>query len=536
MKHPEQDFEEFLYQSFARFRNLPPAHVELAWAGVLKRLRQQGKTTPEEDSPGGGGGRLAVRRSWAAFFVPAAAVLVAIIAILTTRRLGAAPAVVVEGSLYRTSGKAATVQAGQRINAGESVRSIDTRGAVLSLADGSSLEMRAGSELSLSRAQDGLRIHLGRGGVILTAAKQRPREYLQVQTKDVVVSVAGTVFLVSAEGVGSRVAVFEGAVRVQLGSTVRRLLPGQQLATSPKMETLPVQEEIAWSRKAEAHLSLLERSSVALQVAGNGAEPRMAFEEVSIRPRAPGGGGGKGGILPGGFTPACYGDPQIDPARFSISNTTVFQLIALAYGKGCERWEQQQSDSDALAGAPRWIREERFDIQAVIPEGTPAYTSAQLGRGQAREIQGMLQTMLADRFKLVLNRRTKEMPVYVLTLAKGGPKVKPAQDGGTRWLIRTLRMGADGQPRPSGVAGGPGGSMERLASALSNFLRRPVLDRTGITYEFGFTVEFALPEDDCLSCPTPATALQDTLGLKLDAARAPIEVLEIESVERPSEN
>lgn len=148
----------------------------------------------------------------------------------------------------------------------------------------------------------------------------------------------------------------------------------------------------------------------------------------------------------------------------------------------------------------------------------------------------MVQTMLADRFKLVLNHRMKEMPVYVLTVAKGGPKVMPAQEGNTRWLIRTLRVGADGEPRPSGVSGGPGGSIERLASALSNRLGRPVLDRTGITFEFGFSLDFALPEDDCPSCPTAASALQDKLGLKLETRRAPVEVLEVESIEKPSEN
>src|SRR5262249_45588978 len=159
---------------------------------------------------------------------------------------------------------------------------------------------------------------------IVNAAKQPAGRHLYVHTKDVTVSVVGTVFLVNAEEGGSRVAVLEGEVRVRQGGAEKQLRPGDQVATSPKMPALRVIDEIAWSRQAEAPLSLL-RASIALQVP---AEPRLAFEEVSIRPRATQS-GGKGGVLPGGFTPACYGNPEIDPARFAIANTTVFQMIML---------------------------------------------------------------------------------------------------------------------------------------------------------------------------------------------------------------
>ena len=89
---------------------------------------------------------------------------------------------------------------------------------VYELVDGSRVEMRPGTELSFERAGDGLRILLKHGGIIVNAAKQRSG-HLYVETKDVTVSVIGTVFLVNAGENGSRVAVIEGEVRVQQGRT-----------------------------------------------------------------------------------------------------------------------------------------------------------------------------------------------------------------------------------------------------------------------------------------------------------------------------
>jgi uncharacterized protein (TIGR03435 family) len=99
-----------------------------------------------------------------------------------------------------------------------------------------------------------------------------------------------------------------------------------------------------------------------------------------------------------------------------------------------------------------------------------------------------------------------------------------------------LRAGDDGQPRPFGGYGGPGGSAAQLAGVLATLLHRPVLDQTGITYEFSYDVSFARPEEDCAACPTVSGALQDQLGLKLDSSRAPVEVLTVDHVEQPSEN
>ena len=107
---------------------------------------------------------------------------------------------------------------------------------MLKLADGSAIEMRSNSALRLHQANDGVQIHLDAGSVIVNAARQRTG-HLYVKTRDMTVSVVGTVFLVNAEEEGSRVAVIEGEVRVQQGEIETKLRPGQQVTTNPAMES-----------------------------------------------------------------------------------------------------------------------------------------------------------------------------------------------------------------------------------------------------------------------------------------------------------
>src|SRR5204862_7653909 len=104
-------------------------------------------------------------------------------------------------------------------------------------------EMRSNSVLQLESASDGLRVRLNDGSVIVTAAK-RQTGHLYVQTKDLTVSVVGTVFLVSAQRGGSHVAVIAGEVRVQHGTTSRNLLRRAQVTTYPTMPSLPLTDEI----------------------------------------------------------------------------------------------------------------------------------------------------------------------------------------------------------------------------------------------------------------------------------------------------
>ena len=101
------------------------------------------------------------------------------------------------------------------------------------------------------------RIRLGTGGIIVNAAKQRSG-HLYVQTKDMTVSVVGTVFLVNAEDDGSRVAVIEGEVRVHEGTHRDDVAAGEQVSTNPAVGARPVAEEIAWSRQADAYRAILD--------------------------------------------------------------------------------------------------------------------------------------------------------------------------------------------------------------------------------------------------------------------------------------
>ena len=164
----------------------------------------------------------------------------------------------VEGGLYSVHGQEVRpISAGQRIERSQTVRTGNGSGAILQLADGSRIEMNARSELFLDRARDGVRIHVNRGNVIVSAGKQHGG-HLYASTRELGVSVVGTVFEVNAGVKGSRVTVIEGEVRVQQGQTVQPLRPGQQISTDPAMGAIPAQQEIAWSRDLSRYLELLK--------------------------------------------------------------------------------------------------------------------------------------------------------------------------------------------------------------------------------------------------------------------------------------
>src|SRR5262245_17042618 len=144
---------------------------------------------------------------WLAAAASAALVL---IVFFSYTRVFRGVATAVDGPLYRiSSAESRAIMSGERIESGEVIRTEPRVGAMLALSDGSRVEMRSQTELSVDRADDGLRVRLNRGGVILTVARQGIG-HLYVQTRDMTVSVVGTVFLVNAEESGSRVAVIQG--------------------------------------------------------------------------------------------------------------------------------------------------------------------------------------------------------------------------------------------------------------------------------------------------------------------------------------
>ena len=462
-------------------------------------------------------------------------------------------------------------------------------GGVLALADGSRIEMRSRSELSLERADDGVRIRLHSGGIIVNAAKQRDG-HLYVQTKDVTVSVVGTVFLVNAEPEGSRVAVIEGEVRVQQGGTEQNLRSGDQVMTNPRMEPVPVATELMWSRRAEAHMALLQQSASAVKQAPAAApqapkEPRVAFEVVSIRSSAPAAaaapgarGGGGGGLNSRPTKEGCVFDSfgyslQRDPRRFAVNRVTLLHLAAYTIPPSAlQGLADRRPDLNCgmltqlglLSGGPEWIRTDAWDVVAAIPEGvfssTPALSDPVL--------QQMLKTMLAERFGLAMRRETRDIPVYLLKVGKDGPKFNGMdpmfnnQDpdrGPVRFMIgpdgKRMRVPVDQTPPPDGEITGisnflvraRNASMANLANHLFGMDGRPVFDRTGLTGRFDFHyldqdrrrggitftngVPDSLPDASGLN-----RALVKAIGLELEEARLPFDVWVVERAERPTEN
>jgi uncharacterized protein (TIGR03435 family) len=379
-----------------------------------------------------------------------------------------------DGSLYRlVDGKAQTVSVGERIDAGGILRTDEGAGAVLALPDGSRIEMHAKSELSVERADDGVRVRLNDGSVLVTPAKQRTGN-LYVQNRETTVPVTGALFQ----------------------STVA------PTATAPQTP-----------------------------------DPAPAFEVVSIRPSnaVPVAGGGRGTAVAG----VCGRSPKINPGRFVATDTTLYELITRAYRIGsCE----SVNDFNLLSGGPAWIKSDRFDIQATIPEGSFNGTP-QLADPKLRK---MLQVLLSDRFKLRVRPEMKEMSVYVLTPGKDGTKLTPSQAGDSTGFRSWLPL-----PDQNGQTSR---HIEATRFTVAGFARlltelgRPVLDRTGITGTFNFVLEFAPLRDTFeftpgtttviagSSAPPLPTAVEVQLGLKLEATRAPVEVWVIDHAEKPSEN
>lgn len=280
-----------------------------------------------------------------------------------------------------------------------------------------------------------------------------------------------------------------------------------------------------------------QERSVPLQ---NQVSDPEAFEVVSIKPMNAGG-GARGAGAP------CGGIPQLDNDRFVVTSVNVYALIGLAYGKGDCPFVVK---SDLISGGPGWIRTDRFEIQALIPKGTSSYTWQQLRTGKAPKLQMMIRALLAERFKLVLHSEARMVPVYEMTTASSGYKLKPLTEGSCQ-----LYSAPPPQKPSCGrifLKYGPfsavrnGASFEEFARVLTSTLDRPVIDKTGITGIFEIYMTFALDDSIYLPIPRPPepgepnlapsifTAIQEQLGLKLDATRGPIEVLIVDRIERPA--
>ncbi len=202
------------------------------------------------------------------------------------RRLQASVAAVNGGLRLVSDRSSSPLQAGATIRAAQRVRTAKQSGAVLRLADGSTIEMAARSELELRGSRRGTTVALARGNIIVHAAKQHGGR-LMVRTADCRVAVKGTIFAVDSGLKGSRVSVIQGEVEVRDAAGRELLSPGQQVTTSDRLETVPIADQIAWSRDAETHLELL-RQLGSLQrdmlAAMEPRHPRTSTELLDLAP------------------------------------------------------------------------------------------------------------------------------------------------------------------------------------------------------------------------------------------------------------
>ena len=281
----------------------------------------------------------------------------------------------------------------------------------------------------------------------------------------------------------------------------------------------------------------------------------QSFEVATVRPAPP--------ITGGAVRIGIKGGPGTnDPGRVAYDGVTLKMLLQNAYGV----------KSYQISG-PAWLDTERYDVVAKVPDGATKEQS-----------NVMLQNLLIERFGLKFHRETKELPLYELTVAKNGLKMKPsapasADSGPLPLPAGPPPTGKDGFPQlPPGRPGAmmmmrPGGvhmaasmrSLPQLADMFGNQLGFPVIDRTGLSGNYDFTLDFApepgqgpmpgLPPPpppqgggdsgpgrgglagDTSDAPSLLTAVQEQLGLKLEKKKGPLDILIIDHAEKtPAEN
>jgi uncharacterized protein (TIGR03435 family) len=216
-----------------------------------------------------------------------------------------------------------------------------------------------------------------------------------------------------------------------------------------------------------------------------------AFEVASVKPTAH-------GRDANGLSRSFVDVPH--PGRLVAENSSLSELIRFAY----------DLDDYRLQG-PAWLNddEECFDVAAKAPAGTTK-----------KQLRLMLRTLMAERFGLAAHTETRMLPVYNLTVDKKGARLTPAKAGG-----RNGYGSSGGNVTASRV------TMADFAYQLSRDLKLPVFDKTGIAGAFDFTLHYETdPNSD--RGPSLSTAVQETLGLKLESAKGPVEVLVVDHINR----
>jgi len=259
-----------------------------------------------------------------------------------------------------------------------------------------------------------------------------------------------------------------------------------------------------------------------------------AYKSASVQPhQSADGGNERVGIF---FSP--YG--------FTARGATLQTVIGAAYGV----------QADLISGAPDWVSSEKYDIDVKLPDAAGEGQKPAGGIG-IEKLRMPLQAVLADYFKLTLHRQTRDLPVYELVVAEGGPKLREAKP------IYTNPNGVNGPegrlPQKGQMKMGPGELIDEgatlvpLVEQLSWQLGHTVVDKTGLTGNYDFSLRWTPGESEAgmnklmglkpasdsgasneSAGPTLFTALQEQLGLKLVPQKEPMQVLVIDHVEKPT--
>jgi uncharacterized protein (TIGR03435 family) len=280
--------------------------------------------------------------------------------------------------------------------------------------------------------------------------------------------------------------------------------------------------------------------------AGQGSSDTPAFEVASIKPNN----SGDGRVM-----------MQNQPGRFTATNVTLKLMIRNSY----------QLQDFQISGGPDWISSAHFDIVAKIDAGdAAAMTPMAPGQGQGpNRLQLMIRSLLADRFKLAVHTETKDQPIYALVLARSdgrlGPSLKKSETDCAALMAARGRgpiaPPQPGAPMPCGIRIGMGNmavggsTLGQFANSLGMFVGRIVQDRTGLAGAYDINLTWTpdqmpqrppgAPGDQPIRAngvdidpngPSIFTAVQEQLGLKLDAQRGPVEMLVIDRAEKPVEN
>jgi uncharacterized protein (TIGR03435 family) len=209
--------------------------------------------------------------------------------------------------------------------------------------------------------------------------------------------------------------------------------------------------------------------------------------------------------------------------RFRAENVSVVMLIHWAY----------EMPETRILGAPGWADATRFNINATSDPAVDQLLHNLTSDAGRMQKEKMVRALLADRFHLVVHPETRELPIYELVVARGGAKLGALQEKGSSISASYGRIEVQGP-----------NSVDLLAEELSKLTGRNVIDKTGIAGRYNLKLRFTPDEGPAMlngqpvPDPPPAlfTALEEQLGLKLEPAKGPVQVLVIDHLEMPSAN